>query len=114
MTLGKSLYPGGAKCGALHPDSLAIDPALAKIIAAWPKLPEAVKAGIVAFAQAASGSDSEAQAYPTLRHVCACRVLAEPVGRTPDLSDSRPTYQGIGDPRSAGKSCWSPPAAPPI
>ncbi len=61
MTLGKSPNPGGAEYGALHPDSVAIDPSLAKIIAAWPKLPDAVKAGIVAFAQAASGSDSLAQ-----------------------------------------------------
>lgn len=44
---------GGAKCGALLPNSVAIDPDLPAVIDAWPDLPEAIKAGIVATVRAA-------------------------------------------------------------
>ena len=35
------------------------DPNLAKIVTAWPSLPEAVKAGIVAMVKAAGAADSQ-------------------------------------------------------
>jgi hypothetical protein len=44
---------GGAKSGALPPESRSIDPALATIIDAWPTLPEALRAGILAMIRAA-------------------------------------------------------------
>ena len=47
---------GGAKSGALSPVSTPIDPDLAAITAAWPELPAALKAGIVAMVKAATGS----------------------------------------------------------
>ena len=34
-----------------------IDPGLAAVVAAWPELPEAIRAGIVAMVKAASGSE---------------------------------------------------------
>jgi len=43
--------PGGAENGAL----ISIDPALASIIDAWAKLPDAMKAGILAMIRTASG-----------------------------------------------------------
>ena len=46
---------GGAKSGALAPESRSIDPALATIIDAWPTLPEAIRAGILAMVRAAGG-----------------------------------------------------------
>ena len=46
---------GGAKGGALAPEKPAIDPALASIIDAWAKLPDAMKAGILAMIRTASG-----------------------------------------------------------
>ncbi len=39
---------GGATGGAVDPHSCSIDPNLQLIIDAWPALPEAVKAGILA------------------------------------------------------------------
>jgi hypothetical protein len=39
----------------LTPFSPAIDPALAALIEAWPTLPEALRAGILAMVRAASG-----------------------------------------------------------
>ncbi len=49
-SLDKSTNPaqGGAKSGALTPR----DPDLAALVAAWPTLPPALKAGIVALIQA--------------------------------------------------------------
>jgi hypothetical protein len=39
---------GGAKSGAFSPDFEQIDPDLQSILDAWPTLPEAVRAGILA------------------------------------------------------------------
>jgi hypothetical protein len=47
------LTEGGAKPGALDPKSTAIDPALTTLIDAWPTLPDAIRAGILALVQAA-------------------------------------------------------------
>ena len=47
--------PGGAKNGALTSTSPTIDPALAALIDAWPTLPEAIRAGILAMVRAAGG-----------------------------------------------------------
>ena len=47
--------PSGAKSGALDPQVRAIDPALATLIYAWPTIPEAIKAGILAMIRAAGG-----------------------------------------------------------
>jgi len=49
---GKS---GGAESGADSPKTPCIDPELAKVIDAWPMLPEAIRAGIVAMVKAACG-----------------------------------------------------------
>jgi hypothetical protein len=46
---------GGAKSGALAPENPAIDPTLAAVIDAWAKLPEAIRAGILAMVRAAGG-----------------------------------------------------------
>lgn len=46
---------GGAESGALTLGNLSIDPALAALIDAWPKLPEAIRAGILAMIRAAGG-----------------------------------------------------------
>jgi hypothetical protein len=50
-----NLAPGGVKSGALAPKTQAIDPALAALIDAWPTLPDAIRAGIVAMVRAAGG-----------------------------------------------------------
>jgi hypothetical protein len=47
--------PGGAESGALAPQNPAIDPALAALIDAWPTLPDAIRAGILAMVWAAGG-----------------------------------------------------------
>ncbi len=47
--------PGGAKSGALTLKESAIDPSLAALIDAWPTLPDAIRAGILAMVRAASG-----------------------------------------------------------
>jgi hypothetical protein len=41
------------KYSALHSTEEQIDPDLSRIAAAWPQLPEAIKAGILAMVQAA-------------------------------------------------------------
>ena len=46
----------GAESGAVLPETAPVDPDLAKVIDAWPDLPEAVKAGISAMVSAAQGS----------------------------------------------------------
>ena len=54
-SLGNATIPaqGGAVSGALAPQQPVIDPALAALIDAWPTLPEAIRAGILAMVQAA-------------------------------------------------------------
>ena len=47
--------PGSAESGALNRTKPNIDPALAAIIDAWPTLPEAIRAGILAMIRAAGG-----------------------------------------------------------
>jgi hypothetical protein len=46
----------GAKSGAFKANS-EVDPALTTIMAAWPRLPEAVRAGIVAMVKASVAPD---------------------------------------------------------
>ena len=46
---------GGAECGALGAQFEPIDPELQAIIDVWPKLPEAIKAGILAMVHTAGG-----------------------------------------------------------
>lgn len=55
QSLGNStrLGPGGAKCGASGTEKPIIDSALAALIHAWPTLPEAIRAGILALVRAA-------------------------------------------------------------
>jgi hypothetical protein len=43
--------PGGAKSGALA----AFDPDLAALVETWPRLPEPIRAGILAMVRAAGG-----------------------------------------------------------
>jgi hypothetical protein len=47
--------PCGAKSGALTTETVTMDPTLAKLINAWPNLPEAIRAAIVAIVQASKG-----------------------------------------------------------
>ena len=57
-TISQISDPGGADSGALgahKPPSPPADPALARLIEAWPTLPEAVRAGIVAMIDASAG-----------------------------------------------------------
>jgi hypothetical protein len=49
------LAQAGAESGALTPTSPHIDPALTALISAWPTLPEAIRAGILAMVRAAGG-----------------------------------------------------------
>ena len=44
-----------AQFGAVGDENRSIDPDLAAVIEAWPTLPEAVKAGILAMVNAAGG-----------------------------------------------------------
>ena len=44
---------GGAESGAVDTEKAPIDPDLARLINAWPNLPEAIRAGIVAMVNAA-------------------------------------------------------------
>jgi hypothetical protein len=44
---------GGAESGALAALEATIDPSLAAIVEAWPKVPEAIKVGILAMIRAA-------------------------------------------------------------
>jgi hypothetical protein len=46
---------GGARGGAQNAKTPTIDAALAAVIDAWPALPEAIRAGILAMVRAASG-----------------------------------------------------------
>jgi len=47
-------FPSAAESAAVSPDNRLIDPDLEVVIAAWPTLPEAVKADILAMAKANS------------------------------------------------------------
>ena len=51
--LGESAPAGGAESGPLGAHSGPIDPDLALLIDAWPRLPEAVRRHIVAMVEAA-------------------------------------------------------------
>jgi hypothetical protein len=44
----------GAECGALGARGAEFEPILAGVVEAWPKLPEAIKAGILALIRAAA------------------------------------------------------------
>lgn len=46
---------GGAKSGAMDPEKPATDPGLTALIDAWPTLPEAIRAGILAMVRATGG-----------------------------------------------------------
>jgi hypothetical protein len=52
---GKTPIPetGGAKSGALLPEFVSIDPDLQRLVDSWPKLPEALRSGILAMIDAA-------------------------------------------------------------
>jgi hypothetical protein len=52
--LGAGEAGGAAKCAANRDQSPPSDPHLALVIDAWPKLPEAVKAGILAMLKASA------------------------------------------------------------
>jgi len=45
--------PSGAECGALGAREAPIDPELVAVVDAWPKLPQAIRAGILAMIRAA-------------------------------------------------------------
>jgi hypothetical protein len=51
---------GGAESGALGSEIDSLDPGLAEVVKAWPTLPEAVRADILAMVRAA-GSGANAQ-----------------------------------------------------
>lgn len=46
---------GGAECGAPPAFSTITDPDLARVVKAWPDLPEPVRRGILAMVEAAKG-----------------------------------------------------------
>ena len=46
------LGQGGAECGALDAMSVKFDPDLAVVTESWPRLPETIKAGILAMVRA--------------------------------------------------------------
>jgi hypothetical protein len=54
--LRQTAFIGSAESGA--PGLCVSDSALKKLIAVWPNLPEAIKAGILALVQATVGSDA--------------------------------------------------------
>lgn len=47
--------PGGAESGALRPAVANLTPDLVDLIDAWPRLPDALKAGILAMVRGAGG-----------------------------------------------------------
>ena len=55
--LAKHTEVGGAKSGALGADTDSVDPRLLALTNRWPKLPEAVKAGINAMVRACDGRE---------------------------------------------------------
>jgi hypothetical protein len=57
-TPGNSLRQGPSQVAEHLPnDTCQTDPDLAAVVAAWPELPEAIKAGILAMVKAAAGSE---------------------------------------------------------
>lgn len=51
-------FQSGAESGARDTDSSPVDSDLTKIIHAWPDLPQAIRAGILAMIQAAGGKSA--------------------------------------------------------
>ncbi|MBN2580954.1 MAG: hypothetical protein JXB10_18365 [Pirellulales bacterium] len=51
----------GAESGAQNAENRPIDPDLGAIIDAWPKLPDPIKAGILAMVRAAGGKSNEVE-----------------------------------------------------
>jgi hypothetical protein len=49
-----------AESGAANGENTPLDPDLAKIVAAWPKLPDHVKAAVLALARSTSDSEQPA------------------------------------------------------
>jgi hypothetical protein len=58
-TLSDSGVGGGAFSGALRAQTDRIAPDLRRVIEAWPTVPEAVKASILAFVRASTGEGDE-------------------------------------------------------
>ena len=57
-TPGNSLRQGPSRVAEHLPnDTCQTDPDLAAVVAAWPELPEAIKAGILAMVKAIAGSE---------------------------------------------------------
>lgn len=50
----------GAECGALDARDVEIDPDLATVAEAWPRLPETIKAGILAMVRTTDNSTKRA------------------------------------------------------
>jgi len=55
-SLQQSPIQGEAESEAVWPNSGPLDAGLAAVVEAWPKLPEPIKAGIVAMVRAAGGA----------------------------------------------------------
>jgi hypothetical protein len=53
------LDQSGAECGALGAQNAPLAPDLAAVVDAWPKLPDAIKAGILAMVLAARRDGAE-------------------------------------------------------
>jgi hypothetical protein len=53
------LDQSGAECGALGAQNAHLDPDLAAVVEAWPNLPEAIKAGILAMVMATRRDGAE-------------------------------------------------------
>ena len=56
--------PAPAVTHHLPTDTCKTDPGLAAVVAAWPELPEAIRAGIVAMVKAASGKGTGSRRSP--------------------------------------------------
>ena len=51
------MVPSSSHAIADNTPPVAADPGLARVVEAWPRLPEAIKVGILALVQAAGGPD---------------------------------------------------------